>query len=325
MRLFLVELTRLRSRRAIAVLVAGAFVIAAVLLANVLWSNRPVAASELAAAQQQAAQEAERPRVQRDIQRCEQNPQRFFGPGFDAADCATQLTPRADWFLYRQQLDPVNLANDLPVGIALFAGVIAVLIGATMIGAEWSAGSVGTQLLFEPRRSRVWTAKALAIAAATAVMALLLFLLVWTGILLAYQFWNDTPLPDGFTRDLAETGLRVVAFTAVAGLAGYAITMATRHTVVILGMMLAYSVVGEGLLREFFRQIEPWLVSNNTFAWIQGRHVIRIYPEGACSSVEECRPTKTVISLADAGLYFGVVAGAMLLISLFVFNRRDVP
>ncbi len=325
MRLFLVELTRLRSRRAIAVLVAGAFVIAAVLLANVLWSNRPVAASELAAAQQQAAQEAERPRVQRDIQRCEQNPQRFFGPGFDAADCATQLTPRADWFLERQQLDPVSIAFDLTLGISLFAGVIAVLIGATMIGAEWSAGSVGTQLLFEPRRSRVWTAKALAIAAATAVMALLLFLLVWTGILLAYQFWNETPLPDGFTRDLAETGLRVVAFTAVAGLAGYAITMATRHTVVILGMMLAYSVVGEGLLREFFRQIEPWLVSNNTFAWIQGRHVIRIYPEGACSSVEECRPTKTVISLADAGLYFGVVAGAVLLISLFVFNRRDVP
>jgi ABC-type transport system involved in multi-copper enzyme maturation permease subunit len=323
--LFQVELTRLRSRRAIVVLVAGAFVIAAVLLANVLWSNRPVAASELAAAQQQAQQQTQSRFVQRDLRRCETNPERFFGPGASVAECQAGVTPQADWFLDRQQLNPVNLANDLPLGIALFAGVIAVLIGATMIGAEWSAGSVGTQLLFEPRRSRVWTAKALAVAAATAVMALLLFVLVWTGILLAYQLWNDTPLPAGFTRDLAEAGLRVVAFTAVAGLAGYAITMAVRHTVVVVGLMLACAVVGEGLLREFRPQIEPWLVSNNTFAWIQGGHTISVYPEGACSGFRGCRPTETVLSLADAAIYFGVVAGAMLVISVFVFDRRDVP
>jgi len=324
-RLVLVELTRLRSRRAIAVLVAGAFVIAALVLANVLWSNRPVPASELAAAEQRAAQEAERPRLQREIQRCEKHPEEYFGDGGDAADCATEFAPRAEWFLDRGQLDPVNLANELPLGIALFAGVIAVLIGATMIGAEWSAGSVGTQLLFEPRRSRVWTAKGSAIAAATAAMGLLLFTLVWTGILLAYQAWDDTPLPAGFTQDLTTTGVRVMAFTALAGLAGYAVTMATRHTVVVLGLMLAYAVVGEGLLREFRPQIEPWLVSNNTSAWIQGGHTISVYPEGACSGFRGCQPTQTVISLADSALYFGVLTAVLLGVSLLVFHRRDVP
>jgi len=321
-KLVLVELTRLRSRRAIAVLIAGAFVIAAVLLGNQLWSNRPVPASEFAAAQARADREAKQPYVAREIRRCERNPQDYLGPDPSDPSCEEALKPQAEWFLPRQQLDPVNLSQDLPLGIALFTGVIAVLIGATMIGAEWSAGSVGTQLLFEPRRSTVWTAKAVAIGAATAVLGLLAFTLVWTGILLAYQAWSDTPLPDGFSRDLSETGLRVVAFTAVAGLAGYAITMAVRHTVVVLGMMLAYSVIGEALLREFWPRTEPWLVSNNTFAWIQDGHKIIRYPD-RCGV--ECRPIVDNITLLDSAVYFGVLTAALLGLSLLIFRRRDVP
>lgn len=322
MKLVLVELTRLRSRRAIAVLVAGAFVIAAVLLGNVLWTNRPVPASELANAQAQADREAQQPYVAREIRRCERNPQNYLGAEADISGCEAAVMPQADWFLNRQQLDPVNLARDLPLGIALFTAVIAVLIGSTMIGAEWSAGSVGTQLLFESRRSRVWTAKAVAVAAATAVMGLLVFTLVWTGILLAYQAWSSTPLPDGFNRDLSETGLRVIAFTAVAGVAGYAITMAVRHTVVVLGLMLAYSVIGEAFLREFWPRVEPWLMSNNTFAWVQDGFKITRYPD---ECFEECRPVVDKISMLDSALYFGVLTVVLLGVSLLVFRRRDVP
>ncbi len=322
MKLVLVELTRLRSRRAIAVLIAGAFVIAAILLGNQLWSNRPVPASELAAAQARADREAKQPYVAREIRRCERNPQDYLGPTPSDASCAEALKPRAEWFLNRQPLDPVNLSRDLPLGIALFTGVIAVLIGATMIGAEWSAGSVGTQLLFESRRNQVWTAKAVAIGAATAVLGLLVFTLVWTGILLAYQAWSETPLPDGFSRDLSETGLRVVAFTAVAGLAGYAITMAVRHTVVVLGMMLAYSVIGEAFLRGFFPRVEPWLVSNNTFAWIQDGYEITLYPD---QCFDECRPTVEKLTLLDSAVYFGVLTAVLLGLSLLIFRRRDVP
>ncbi len=320
MKLVLIELTRLRSRRAIAVLVAGAFVIAAVLLGNVLWSNRPVSASDLASAQAQADREAQQPYVARQIRQCERHPERYGSE--ESVDCAAMITPQADWFLGREQLNPVNLADELPLGIALFTAVIAVLIGSTMIGAEWSAGSVGTQLLFESRRNRVWTAKAGAVAAATAVMALLVFTLIWTGILLAYQAWSSTPLPAGFNQDLSETGLRVVAFTAIAGLAGYAITMAVRHTVVVLGLMLAYSVIGEAFLRNFWPRVEPWLVSNNTLAWIQDGHKVVRYPN-VC--FEECRPIVEKITLLDSAVYFGVLTAVLLGLSLLVFRRRDVP
>ena len=322
MRLALVELARLRSRRAIAVLLAGAFVIGALVLGGVLWEHRPVPADELAAAQRQAAADAERPMLERQIRECEQNPRRFFGPRSNAGDCRQNLLPSADWYLNRPQLRPAELLEELPIAIALLAAVIAALVGATMIGAEWSAGSVGTQLLFEPRRRRVWAAKALVIAAVCAVMALAVYALVWAGILIAHGAWVGDHLRSGFTRDLAMTGLRVVAFTAVGGLAGYAITAAVRHTVVVVGLMLAYSVVGEVLFRQLWPPVEPWLVSNNAFAWIQDGFTVVRYPSDC---FEGCRPIRDTITTTDAAVYFGVLAALALAISLLFFQRRDVP
>ncbi len=289
-----------------------------------MWEHRPLDAAAIAEAEQRVAEETRRPYVQRALRQCERHPERFGASSGDPADCAEAVLPQVNWFLDRPVLDPVELAGELPVVLALFLGVIAVLIGATMIGAEWSAGSVGTQLLFEPRRPRVWAAKAAAIALVTAVMAAVVFALVWAGILAAYAAWSDDGLPAGFLGDLGASGLRAAAFAGIGGLAGYAVTMAARHTVVVVGLMLAYSVIGEGLLREFVPRLERYLVSNNTLAWIQDGHRIRIHPE-FCNTRAECRPTVTVISLADAALYFGVVAAAMLLISLAVFRHRDVP
>lgn len=323
MRLLLVELARIRARRAIMVLVAGAFLLGAVFVGATLWTHRPVSDADLAQAQQQVERQTNSPMTQRELRRCERNPERYTGTS-DAAACEENILPRVDWFLDRPVLNPPELVRDLSVALVLFLGVIAVLIGATMIGAEWSAGSVGTQLLFEPRRPRVWAAKAAAIALVAAAMAAAVFTLVWLSILAAYAVWSDDGLPSGFLRDLSLTGARGAAFVAVGGLAGYAVTMAVRHTVVVVGLMLAYSVIGEGLLRSFLPSVERYLVSNNALAWIQDGHTIRIYPQN-CFDLISCRPKEIAMGLADAAVYFGLVAGAMLLVSLFVFNRRDVP
>ncbi|MDQ3484100.1 MAG: ABC transporter permease subunit [Actinomycetota bacterium] len=324
MRLYLVELTRLRSRRAVAVLLAAAFVAGALLLGGTLWSHRPINAADLAQAQQQVDQLTDSPRTQRQLERCQANPQRY-GASDDPSECEQMVLPQVDWFLSRPQLDPVELSNNLPLGLALVAGVIAVLIGATFIGAEWSAGSVGTQLLYETRRSRVWLAKAAAVATVSAVLAFIFFTVVWTGVLVAHRSWIGEPLPPGFTGDLTWTGLRVTAFAAFAGLMAYAVTAALRHTVVIVGLMLAYSVIGEGLLREFVPSIERYLVSVNSFAWIDKAYAITVYPEASCFSRASCQPTQTRIELLDAAVYFGVIGAVVLLASLLVFHRRDVP
>lgn len=323
MRLYLVELTRLRSRRAVAVLLAGAFVVGALILGQTLWSHRPINDADVARAQRQVDEQTNNPSTQRQLERCQANPQRYGGSD-DPAACEQMVLPQVDWFLSRPQLDPVQLSNDLPLGLALVSVIIAVLIGATFIGAEWSAGSVGTQLIFETRRSRVWLAKAAAVATVSAVLAFIIFTVVWTGILLAHRSWIGGSLPSGFTGDLTWTGLRVTAFAAFGGLIGYAVTAALRHTVVIVGIMLAYAVIGEGLLRELVPSVERLLVSVNSFAWIDKGYTIVDYPD-SCNSRASCRPTETRIDLLDAVVYFGVIGAVVLLASLLVFHRRDVP
>src|SRR5205809_968711 len=52
------------------------------------------------------------------------------------------------------------------VRIAALAGLLAILIaGGTLFGAEWHAGTITTELTWEPRRARLHLAKVLAAAA----------------------------------------------------------------------------------------------------------------------------------------------------------------
>ena len=325
MKLLAVELTRLRARRAVVVLVLGAIAVTMVALAVTLWTNRPVSSAELAQAQQQADREAQQPYVKRDLRRCERNPEEYTAqPDATAADCAAYALPQADWYLTRSQLDIVGVRDALPFGIALFASVVAILLGATLVGAEWAAGSVGTQLIFEPRRTRVWAAKAGSIAVGSAVLAAVLYVLTWVTLIAFHRIWIETALPDGFVGDLVGPGLRVLAFTVLAGLIGYAITMATRSTVVIVGLMLAYVVVFESLLRNVWQPAERWLVSSNALAWVQDGYTIVRYPN-ACFDEVSCRPSGETVSMIDAVVYLGVIGGVLLLGSLWVFRRRDVP
>ena len=91
MRLFLVELSRLRSRRAIVLMLLAAAVIATVLAGTTIYETRPFCAEDRAAAQVQADREADRAWVQRDLARCQEHPRRFMGPGATVEDCQQMI------------------------------------------------------------------------------------------------------------------------------------------------------------------------------------------------------------------------------------------
>ena len=50
------------------------------------------------------------------------------------------------------------------VAVMLLVGLLMLLAGTTFAGHDWNTGSMSNQLLFEPRRARVWAAKAAAVA-----------------------------------------------------------------------------------------------------------------------------------------------------------------
>ena len=60
-----------------------------------------------------------------------------------------------------------------------------VLCGATFAGGDWHTGSLANQLLFRPRRSRLWLAKAGAVVVASTVAATVLLGGFWIALLLA--------------------------------------------------------------------------------------------------------------------------------------------
>src|SRR5260221_5755802 len=68
-------------------------------------------------------------------------------------------------------------------GVAMI--LAAFVIGASFIGAEFAAGSLASQLVFEPRRARVVVVKAVAVAIGLAFLAVLVLLYIgllqWAG------------------------------------------------------------------------------------------------------------------------------------------------
>ena len=115
MRLLGVELTRLRWRRAVLVLVVAAVAIPALILGAVAWDTRPVSAAEVAAAEEQAAAERDQPYIQDELERCLEDPEQYGG-SVDSDDpqvqCEEMILPRAQWFLFRQPLDVEQQLQD---------------------------------------------------------------------------------------------------------------------------------------------------------------------------------------------------------------------
>ena len=68
------------------------------------------------------------------------------------------------WYTGREQLEPGQRAQAARAWAWSPSSTAALLLaGTTFVGHDWNTGSMSNQLLFEPRRGRIWTAKALAV------------------------------------------------------------------------------------------------------------------------------------------------------------------
>lgn len=332
MRLIGVELTRVRWRRAVLLMMAAAVVIPIVVMAISLWDSRPVSDAEIRQAEEIAAREAERqrsdPMFQQDVERCQENPQEWGYP--DAEACETEMLPRAEWYLTRTPLQPESVLRDQGAAVGIIGAVLMLLAGATYIGHDWASGSMSNQLLFEPRRLRVWGAKALAIGAYAAVVALLGQVLFWVGILLAARAWDiDMGTVTGRLDGLLLRSVVLVAFAAVFG---FALTMLFRSTVATLGILFAVVVAGTIVLNVLpIADAQRWHPATNLLAWLQhgtefygGGEVVCTYDE--TTGAQECSGDGyRFLTLAGAARYLGALVAVAVALSIPSFLRRDVP
>ena len=324
MRLLLVELTRFRSRRAIALMLLAAALLTAILATTTIWESRPVSAQDMANAQAQVEAETQRPAFQRELDRCEKHPGRYLGPGTSADLCAEMMGPRVDWFLDRRALSLKNVQGDTGLAVLMIVSALMIIVGTTFAGADWASGSMSNQVLFEPRRLKVWMAKAGAVFLATLVASAVVVAAFWVAL---YVTAESRGIHTGATvqeqiRWMAGRGVLLAAFGA---LGGYALTMLVRHTVGTLAAMFAYAVGGEALTASLpIEGAGRWSLANNVFAWLRDGH--RYYDDSLpCSPVSDGCDQMVRMTLGEGVTYLGVLLLVVVGLSMFSFWRRDIP
>ncbi|MGY2703057.1 hypothetical protein [Nocardioides sp. HB32] len=319
-RLVGVELTRLRWRRAVLVLLLLAVVIPALIAAARVWSTRPVSEDEIASVVHGNAGQ---------ISMCAEHPRRFgLPPSADEQACTDLIV---EWNTGREKL---SLARERTGGSGM--GVVAVLTtlvllaATTFVGHDWNSGSMSNQLLFEPRRTRIWTAKAIAVTLVALVASALVSTAYWLTIWATVKA-RDLPVVDGALRDSMAYGWRGAAYATAAALGGYALTMLFRSTVATIGVLFGVAVAG-GIVIATLGIGEQWqpqknvsaIVKNGTTYWVEVPQSCYQSRPGQDTAADGCDPTRH-LSLARGAGYYGTALVLTIGASVVSFRRRDVP
>ena len=321
-RLVRVELARYRSRRVIALLLLLAAVAAALVAAKSAWDTRPITAQEAATARANAAMEPESGEVGQELASCLRDPEQYLGTGATTQDCRDNFTGSATNYLPRRPLDLTGTLKGNGLGVALLVAGLLVIAASTFAGSDWSSGSMVTQLLFEPRRTRTWIAKAVAVTLASGVAAVVVIGGFWLALYLV-AVERDVPHGSAVMSDVGWHVLRAVLLCMGAALGAFALTMLFRHSVATLSLLFAYSVGGEILaVLAPVDNVGRWTLGNNVYGWLETK-MKYFDPTAPCARVGECRGFQHIGHL-QAGVYLSVLLVVAIALSAVVFRRRDV-
>ena len=213
--------------------------------------------------------------------------------------------------------DPFELAElhessgDSFLGVAAFFLLIgAVVGGASMIGAEWRAGTFVTLLTWEPNRRRVAVAKLVACGLVAAAVALALLVLFTTAFLPATLGPGTTDGMDAdWWRSVAGGIVRIACLTGLVATFAASVAMLGRSTAAALGVAFAYLLIFENLLRAWKPWVGRFLVGENG----------AIFVSGADLDGETFSRSTTTAGLTLVG-YVAVTA----VIAVATFWRRDL-
>jgi len=187
--------------------------------------------------------------------------------------------------------------------------ILACLIGASVIGAEWPSRTITTILTWEPRRVRVLSAKlAAAIAVATALTLATLLLLSAALLPSALLHGTTTGATAAWWRSVVGVVLRAVAMAAIGTVIGFSIASVGRNTAAAMGALFAYTVVIERVVAGLLPSWQQWLLIGNAAVFVGGKKL-------------DITHGRTPLV---AGLYLSAVAIGLYVVAANIFQRRDV-
>lgn len=319
------EVHRFRSRRFIQVVLVLAVVgwIVATGIALTQFGNP--GAADIARAEQQI--DADQAMNEQYRQECleqadipaDASPDAFCGPEQTREDFDLS------WYLDKAPFDFAAAGFDGALAFAGIAAVVAALVGATWIGAEWSTRSLVALLFWVPRRMQVMAAKVVVLTGAAVVIGVVAQVgwLAMSGVLRAVV-GRDAALPEGFWSDLLQTQARGVLLTVIAALLAFGLTNLVRNTGAALGIAFVYLVIVENLVRGLRPLWQPWLLSQNALGLVQnGGSTITVYGDqpNMYGAVE---PTEYYLGHLQAGVFLGIVTLVVVGVGAVLFAKRDL-
>ncbi|HEX6969357.1 MAG TPA: ABC transporter permease subunit [Micromonosporaceae bacterium] len=338
MSLFKTEMRRFGKRRLIRYTVLLGMLVLAAVAAFTFVSNQPIGPEQLAAAER-AADENYRENVRwaeearRDCERAhasgDEEVEEHFPPDCDVIQPQPREEIQTEWFL-----PPTFLFRDeFPIMITTFAAVLALVgfvVGASFVGAEWSSGGMMNLLLWRPRRLRVLYTKLAVLLTGLAGITLVAALL-WLAAFWAIGTYRGSM--DGMTagtwQSFGLTGLRGLVLVLVAGLIGFALASAGRHTATALGVVLGVAMVGQfglgvALTIAQAKFMEAWLLPTYLWAWMYRKIELVNYRSCEMSPGGMCEPETMEIVWQHAGILFAVVSVLLLAVATWSMRNRDI-
>lgn len=323
-----VEFRRLLARRFAQVLIGVGllgYVVGLVLLATQYDKVTPEALVRATAARDAQQQES-----QQYYQQCLLDPARTADEpveqfcGTDPAE--QQLEVR--WFVDVTPFDADTFIG-LTIAVGVAVGLLALMLGATSIGAEWSSRNLVAWLFWEPRRLRLLAAKLLALLGVLVVLAVIAQTLwYFTGkILLATKGipieQADPPRPT-FWTELFQMQLRAALFIIPTGLLGFGLANLMRNTAATLGVALVYLLGIERVLASLNPHLVPYQFTSAAIAWFTpgGLHYTGdlVFDADRGGMV----PEDLVFTNLQGGLVIFGYAAVITAASCWLFQRRDI-
>ncbi len=322
-RLVRAELLRLRSRKLTWIALGCVLLVIGLTQVAVYASVRPLSDSERAQAQTDYSQ------AKADY---DKNKDTYAK---EAQDCIDQGNPREacefpepriEDYAQRGVSDFADVAN-LSVTVSVFVTALALLfLSASLIGAEFSSGSLANWLSFVPERTRVFTSKlgALVLVGAVAT-ALTSALSIGLTALLAKAAGAEV---TGLAK-VDAAGARGVLIGIIAVVIGFSLAMLTRHTIAAAGTVLGYLFLSFVLGIVMYavpvlQKVQRFQPETNALALLNHGHsyysTVRVStPDG----IQEDQ-IEHLITVGQSSVYWVVVVAVLLTVTYVVFRRRDV-
>lgn len=312
------EARRLLSRRLTVVALLVLVAVIGLFQLSVADMVSPPSASEREVAQQMAAEE----RADWEAHH-EEWEQECLEDGGSPADCAQPAPTAQDWI---DGPYPFAESAGVAVDFGLYlTALVAFLVAASFVGAEFTTGSMANWLTFVPRRSTVFVSKLAVVAASSLLVGLLAgALTVGAAVLITLAY--DQPLTGlGPVLQMAGRGALISLIFAVLG---FCCAMLTGSTGASVGILLGglFAVFARGIVlfaSDWAGRLSSWspdvnaqaIVENGTTYWI---------PTPGSGWEDDSEGIERHLSLAHGLGYWAILLAALIAVTWLLFRRRDV-